>query len=318
MSELVTVRELRADDDVDALVQIALAAWAPISPSTARPWVRICSFSYPDWPSKKEARYAEPVSRAARPRSVWPSRGARWWVLPLLSRSRKGHSRDRQQRGAPVAAGSGIGPRCTNTFLGGCASGAYNTSRCTRDWTRPTRRRAVPTRRLALTRNSPRLRISANCDDERKRAMRDARAGYCAIRHLCRGAMVSARWARRCCALSIFSRRAGQAIWQILPLGPTGYGDSPYQPFSAFAGNPLLIGLDRVREEGLLHEADLSHRDPFAEDRVLYGPVIDFKHRVLRLSYENARRARVPYVLRRRAITIAMRIGWRISPCSWP
>ena len=45
---------------------------------------------------------------------------------------------------------------------------------------------------------------------------------------------------------------AGQTYWQILPLGPTGFGDSPYQSFSAFAGNPYFIDLDTLREEGLL------------------------------------------------------------------
>ena len=46
--------------------------------------------------------------------------------------------------------------------------------------------------------------------------------------------------------------KAKQSIWQILPLGPTGYGDSPYQCYSAFAGNPLFISLERLIEEGLL------------------------------------------------------------------
>ena len=44
----------------------------------------------------------------------------------------------------------------------------------------------------------------------------------------------------------------------MLPLGPTGYGDSPYQCFSAFAGNPLLVSLDRLRDEGLLTDAELA------------------------------------------------------------
>jgi 4-alpha-glucanotransferase len=43
-----------------------------------------------------------------------------------------------------------------------------------------------------------------------------------------------------------FLKDAGQRLWQVLPLGPTGYGDSPYQCFSAFAGNPLLISLERL------------------------------------------------------------------------
>ena len=53
---------------------------------------------------------------------------------------------------------------------------------------------------------------------------------------------------------------AGQRLWQVLPLGPTGYGDSPYQCFSAFAGNPLLISLDRLIEQGLLTEPEARGR----------------------------------------------------------
>ena len=51
-----------------------------------------------------------------------------------------------------------------------------------------------------------------------------------------------------------FLKAARQGLWQVLPLGPTGYGDSPYQCFSAFAGNPLLVSLDRLVEDGLLVE----------------------------------------------------------------
>ena len=53
-----------------------------------------------------------------------------------------------------------------------------------------------------------------------------------------------------------FLAKSGQQLWQVFPLGPTGYGDSPYQCFSAFAGNPLLISLDRLMTEGLLDAAD--------------------------------------------------------------
>ena len=49
-----------------------------------------------------------------------------------------------------------------------------------------------------------------------------------------------------------FLKKAGQSYWQILPLGPTGYGDSPYQSFCAWAGNPYLIDLDALKEQGLL------------------------------------------------------------------
>ena len=53
-----------------------------------------------------------------------------------------------------------------------------------------------------------------------------------------------------------FLVKAGQTYWQILPLGPTGYGDSPYQSFSTFAGNPYYIDLEQLMEEGLLAEED--------------------------------------------------------------
>jgi len=52
-----------------------------------------------------------------------------------------------------------------------------------------------------------------------------------------------------------FLKSAGQSLWQVLPLGPTGYEDSPYQTFSASAGNPLLLSLDRLAEQGLLEPA---------------------------------------------------------------
>ncbi len=86
-----------------------------------------------------------------------------------------------------------------------------------------------------------------------------------------------------------FLVRAGQSIWQVLPLGPTGYGDSPYQPFSAFAGNPLLISPEGLLEEGLLKKDELALDTPFPLDKVLYGPVIAFKDRILRLSYRRYR-----------------------------
>ena len=54
---------------------------------------------------------------------------------------------------------------------------------------------------------------------------------------------------------------AGQSYWQILPLGPTGYGDSPYQPFSTFAGNPYLIDLETLIEEELLTREECDKAD---------------------------------------------------------
>jgi 4-alpha-glucanotransferase len=80
---------------------------------------------------------------------------------------------------------------------------------------------------------------------------------------------------------------SGQQLWQIMPLGPTSYGDSPYQALSAFAGNPLLISLERLAEEHYLAPWDLDGAPAFPEHRVDYGAVIDFKQQLLRLSFEN-------------------------------
>jgi 4-alpha-glucanotransferase len=74
---------------------------------------------------------------------------------------------------------------------------------------------------------------------------------------------------------------AGQGIWQVLPLGPTGYGDSPYAPFSSFAGNELLISPELLAEEGLIDRRQLRDSPRFPEDRVNYGSVIPWKRALL-------------------------------------
>ncbi len=84
-----------------------------------------------------------------------------------------------------------------------------------------------------------------------------------------------------------FLEATGQSLWQVLPLGPTGYGDSPYQCFSAFAGNPLLVSLDLLVQDGLLDQADLEHAPFFPEERVDYGPVIEYKSRMLARAHHN-------------------------------
>ena len=85
-----------------------------------------------------------------------------------------------------------------------------------------------------------------------------------------------------------FLAAAGQGLWQVLPLGPTGYGDSPYQCLSAFAGNPLLIAPDLLVEEGWLDAAELSVPD-LPSDRVAFGPVRHWKGELLRLAYDRFR-----------------------------
>src|SRR5262245_35044961 len=72
----------------------------------------------------------------------------------------------------------------------------------------------------------------------------------------------------------------GQRLWQVLPLGPTGYGDSPYQSFSAFAGNPLLVSLEVLRDEGLLDASDLRGAPRFEPGRVDYDHVIAHRQRL--------------------------------------
>lgn len=79
-----------------------------------------------------------------------------------------------------------------------------------------------------------------------------------------------------------FLSRSGQSIWQILPLGPTGYGDSPYQSFSAFAGNPLLISPERLVADGLLSELDLANGPAFRADRVDFETVAPWRTALLR------------------------------------
>ena len=84
-----------------------------------------------------------------------------------------------------------------------------------------------------------------------------------------------------------FLASAGQSLWQMLPLGPTGYGDSPYQCFSAFAGNPVLISLSALADEGLLSAADLDNPPQFARDQVEYEQVNAFKLLKLGTAFHN-------------------------------
>ncbi len=83
-----------------------------------------------------------------------------------------------------------------------------------------------------------------------------------------------------------FLHRTGCQFWQILPLGPTGYGDSPYQCFSAFAGNPYLISGTILLDQGLLTQSDLADRPDFPIEKVDFGPVIEWKLTLLRRSYQ--------------------------------
>jgi len=82
-------------------------------------------------------------------------------------------------------------------------------------------------------------------------------------------------------------KEAGQDYWQILPLGPTGYGDSPYQSFSAFAGNPYFIDLEELTEDGLLTEEECREADCEQENEYInYEAVYKSRFIVLRKAYE--------------------------------
>jgi 4-alpha-glucanotransferase len=86
-----------------------------------------------------------------------------------------------------------------------------------------------------------------------------------------------------------FLANTGTGLWQVLPLGPTGYGDSPYQTFSTFAGNPYLVSPEWLLARGLLHSDDLVNLPPFQREKVVYGDVIYWKLDLLNRSYDHFR-----------------------------
>src|SRR5215510_4473876 len=90
------------------------------------------------------------------------------------------------------------------------------------------------------------------------------------------------------CEFVDFLEETGQCLWQILPLGPTGYGDSPYSCLSAFAGNPLLISLEALVADGLLEQSDLDNASEFLPSPpypIDYGRVIEFKGGILKKAH---------------------------------
>jgi 4-alpha-glucanotransferase len=84
-----------------------------------------------------------------------------------------------------------------------------------------------------------------------------------------------------------FLFRSGQKVWQILPLNPVGYGESPYQAYSAFAGNPMLISIDKLLEDGLLTLEDVGEVPKFSKKRVDFVAVKTYKSKVLKIAYKN-------------------------------
>ncbi len=84
-----------------------------------------------------------------------------------------------------------------------------------------------------------------------------------------------------------FLEAAGQKLWQVFPLGPTGYGDSPYQCFSAFAGNPILVSPEKLSEAGFLEEHDIENIPYQKDHQIDYGDVINYKRFILKKAFES-------------------------------
>ena len=89
-----------------------------------------------------------------------------------------------------------------------------------------------------------------------------------------------------------FLRDCDLTLWQCLPLGPTGYGDSPYQSFSSFAGQPLIISPDELVKEGLLTAEDLADVPDFGDGAIDYGPAIACKNKLLARAYAHFKASR--------------------------
>ena len=86
-----------------------------------------------------------------------------------------------------------------------------------------------------------------------------------------------------------FLEKSGQHLWQVLPLNPTGFGDSPYQSFSAFAGQPLLISPEHLKDLGLLSDNDLDDCPDSDPEQIDYGTIIPWKLSILKKAYEKYR-----------------------------
>ncbi|MBR8835987.1 MAG: 4-alpha-glucanotransferase [Stigonema ocellatum SAG 48.90 = DSM 106950] len=84
-----------------------------------------------------------------------------------------------------------------------------------------------------------------------------------------------------------FLRESCQQYWQVLPLGPTGYGNSPYASYSAMAGNPLLISPEKLQEQGFLSDEDFAHLPAFSVEKVDFEQVLQTKIPLLKKASEN-------------------------------
>ncbi len=107
-----------------------------------------------------------------------------------------------------------------------------------------------------------------------------------------------------------FLSESGCTLWQVLPLGPTGYGDSPYQCFSAFAGNPYLISPVVLLDQNLLSSKDFSDRPVFPDDAVDFGPVIQWKITLLDRAFAKFSKSRDKKLLERFDSFCQQNVNW--------
>lgn len=95
-----------------------------------------------------------------------------------------------------------------------------------------------------------------------------------------------------------FLKSSGMSWWQICPLGPTGYGDSPYQSFSSFAGNPYFIDLGELEKAGLLEKSDLAHLSSLPKNQCDYGAIYNLIPDLLRKASKKWRESRMKDVFK--------------------
>src|SRR5437762_9367248 len=95
-------------------------------------------------------------------------------------------------------------------------------------------------------------------------------------------------------AFADFLEASGQSLWQVLPLGPTGYGDSPYACYSAFAGNSLLISPEQLVDEGLLTKSSLDLTGALDDEHVDFDRVHQVKEELLQRAFGQFKAASNP------------------------
>ena len=110
-----------------------------------------------------------------------------------------------------------------------------------------------------------------------------------------------------------FLAEAKQTYWQILPIGPTGYGDSPYQSFSAFAGNPYFIDFRLLAADGYLTAEEIPAAQPVST--VDYGALYNQRPVLLKRPPTGCW---LPPPLLTKPSAQHRASGWRTTPCSWP